>query len=314
MNNQNVTVIMYHYVRDLINSRYPNIKGLDICSFKNQIEFIKKNYNIIKMEDFVDAIESNIQLPVNSALLTFDDGYIDHYTQVLPVLLDNNLQGSFFIPARLIKEDIVLDVNKIHFILEGCKNIKVLITEIFKLLDNNRIKYNLESNDYYYNKLAIANRFDNSDIIFIKRILQSELCLELRKKIIDHLFNSFIKVSENIFSKELYINIDQIKMMINCGMHIGAHGYNHFWLGKLDNIEQENEIIKSTSFLDEIGINEKYRTLCYPYGSFNEYTIQLLRKYKFKNAFTTIPKVANLQLDNKYKIPRLDTNDFPINL
>jgi len=314
MNNQNVTVIMYHYVRDLINSRYPDIKGLDICSFKNQIEFIKKNYNIIKMEDFVDAIESNIQLPVNSALLTFDDGYIDHYTQVLPVLLDNNLQGSFFIPARLIKEDIVLDVNKIHFILEGCKNIKVLITEIFKLLDNNRIKYNLESNDYYYNKLAIANRFDNSDIIFIKRILQSELSLELRKKIIDHLFNSFIKVSENIFSKELYINIDQIKMMINCGMHIGAHGYNHFWLGKLDNIEQENEIIKSTSFLDEIGINEKYRTLCYPYGSFNEYTIQLLRKYKFKNAFTTIPKVANLQLDNKYKIPRLDTNDFPINL
>jgi peptidoglycan/xylan/chitin deacetylase (PgdA/CDA1 family) len=305
---------MYHYVRDLINSRYPDIKGLDICSFKNQIEFIKKNYNIIKMEDFVDAIESNIQLPVNSALLTFDDGYIDHYTQVLPVLLDNNLQGSFFIPARLIKEDIVLDVNKIHFILEGCKNIKVLITEIFKLLDNNRIKYNLESNDYYYNKLAIANRFDNSDIIFIKRILQSELSLELRKKIIDHLFNSFIKVSENIFSKELYINIDQIKMMINCGMHIGAHGYNHFWLGKLDNIEQENEIIKSTSFLDEIGINEKYRTLCYPYGSFNEYTIQLLRKYKFKNAFTTIPKVANLQLDNKYKIPRLDTNDFPINL
>ena len=66
-----------------------------------------------------------------------------------------------------------------------------------------------------------------------------------QEKIINYLFNSFIKVSENIFSKELYINIDQIKMMINCGMHIGAHGYNHFWLGKLDNIEQENEIIKS---------------------------------------------------------------------
>jgi len=305
---------MYHYVRDLINSRYPDIKGLDIRSFKNQIEFIKKNYNIIKMEDFVDAIDSNIELPANSALLTFDDGYIDHYTQVLPVLLDNNLQGSFFIPARLIKDNIVLDVNKIHFILEGSKDIKFLITEIFKLLDNNRIEFKLESNDYYYNKLAIANRFDNSDIIFIKRILQSELSLELREKIINYLFNSFIKVSENIFSKELYINIDQIKMMINCGMHIGAHGYNHFWLGKLDNIEQENEIIKSISFLDEIGINEKYRTLCYPYGSFNEYTIQLLSKYKFKNAFTTIPKVANLQRDNKYKIPRLDTNDLPINL
>ena len=56
MNNQNVTVIMYHYVRDLINSRYPDIKGLDIRSFKNQIEFIKKNYNIIKMEDYYNIL------------------------------------------------------------------------------------------------------------------------------------------------------------------------------------------------------------------------------------------------------------------
>ena len=313
MNNKKVTVIMYHYVRDLTNTRYPDIKGLDIINFKKQLEYIKHNFNIIKMEDFVDAIELNKKLPANSALLTFDDGYIDHYTQVLPVLVANKIQGSFFIPARLIKDNIVLDVNKIHFIVEECKNIKILVAYLFKLLDANRIEYNLESNDFYYNKLAIANRFDNADIIFIKRILQSELCLNLREKIVDDLFAKFIKVSENIFSKELYLNIDQIKLMINCGMHIGAHGYNHFWLGKLDKIEQENEIKKSISFLDELGIEEKYRTLCYPYGSFNEITIKLLEKYKFKSAFTTIPSIVNLELEHKYKIPRLDTNDLPIN-
>ena len=54
---------------------------------------IKSTYKfLIKMEDFVDAIETNKKLPANSALLTFDDGYIDHYTQVLPVLLDNKIQ------------------------------------------------------------------------------------------------------------------------------------------------------------------------------------------------------------------------------
>ena len=39
-----VTIVMYHYVRDLKNSRYPNIKGLDIEKFKKQIKFFKENH------------------------------------------------------------------------------------------------------------------------------------------------------------------------------------------------------------------------------------------------------------------------------
>ncbi|MGV8982708.1 hypothetical protein [Clostridium sp.] len=34
-----VSIVMYHYVRDLKNSRYPEIKGLDYNLFKNQIDF-----------------------------------------------------------------------------------------------------------------------------------------------------------------------------------------------------------------------------------------------------------------------------------
>ena len=304
---------MYHYVRDLTNSRYPGIKGLDIEKFKKQIKYIKSKYNVIKMEDFVDAIKNKSKLPPNSALLTFDDGYIDHFTNVLPVLLDNKLQGSFFVPAGIINQNIVLDVNKIHFTLESCHNISSLISDIFLLLDKYRNKYSLESNEYYYNKLANSNRFDNAEIIFVKRILQSELHLDLRKIIINQLYSKFVNVKENVFSRELYLNLDQIKLMVNSGMHIGAHGYNHFWLGKLDNIEQENEIKKSVKFLEDIGVNFNYMTLCYPYGSYDNVTIELLEKYNFQCAFTTIPTAANLETIKKFEIPRFDTNDLPIN-
>ena len=34
----NLTIVMYHYVRDLKNSRYPDIKGLDVSLFKEQID------------------------------------------------------------------------------------------------------------------------------------------------------------------------------------------------------------------------------------------------------------------------------------
>lgn len=308
-----VTVIMYHYVRDLLYSRYPGIKGLDITKFERQMNFVKTNYNVIRMEDFIDALQNKFKLPKNAAILTFDDGYIDHFTQVLPILLNNNFQGSFYIPARILNEVKVLDVNKIHFILEKCSDVGLLIKDIFFFLDKFRDDYNLESNEYYYNKLAISNRFDSSNIIFVKRILQSELSENLREVIVNFLFDKYMDVSEHIFFKELYLSYDQIRMMFKCGMHIGAHGYNHIWFEKSDNKVQEFEIVKSVSFLDDLGVHPDYRTLAFPYGSYNEITIELLKKYNFKCAFTTKPADIRMFIDNNFAFPRFDTNDIPLN-
>lgn len=41
MNADKLTVVMYHYVRDLQNSRYPQIKGCDVRLFKEQIKFLQ---------------------------------------------------------------------------------------------------------------------------------------------------------------------------------------------------------------------------------------------------------------------------------
>ena len=38
-----VTILMYHYVRDLKNTAFPNIKGLDVHDFHQQILSLKKN-------------------------------------------------------------------------------------------------------------------------------------------------------------------------------------------------------------------------------------------------------------------------------
>ena len=312
MNNK-VTIVMYHYVRDLKNSRYPNIKGLDTIIFEKQIQYLRSHFAVITMEELLYAIDNKSKLPNNAALLTFDDGYIDHYTHVLPILLKYNLQGTFFIPAVIGNENIVLDVNKIHFILEKCNDIDNLKADIFNLLSKNRSQFDLKSNEFYYNKLAIANRFDTADVIFVKRILQAELNIKLRKLILDKLFSTYVSVSENVFSNELYLNTNQIKAMVKCGMHIGAHGYNHYWHSQIDQNQQKIEIEQSVKFLNEIGVDLKYRTYCYPYGSYNELTIDLLKQFDFKCAFTTIPDVADIKLFNNFELPRFDTNDLPFN-
>ncbi|PRM89634.1 polysaccharide deacetylase, partial [Aliarcobacter cryaerophilus] len=100
----NVTVVMYHYVRDLKNSRYPDIKGLDLNLFKEQIDYIRKNYHIATMEEVIYSIENQSKLPNKSVLLTFDDAYSDHYNNVFPILDKYKLQGSFYTPSKAIIE------------------------------------------------------------------------------------------------------------------------------------------------------------------------------------------------------------------
>lgn len=302
---------MYHYVRDLKHTRYPEIKGLDLNLFYEQIAYLEKNYNIIKMEELIEAIDNDTELPPNACLLTFDDGYIDHYTNVFPFLERKKLQGSFFVPVKTVTENSVLDVNKIHFILAATPNKDLIIQQIFQQLDNYRTGHNLQSNDFYFKKLAVASRFDPPEVIFIKRMLQVELPEDIRNAITDTLFCKFVSADEKAFSKELYMSTEQLKCMQRNGMHIGGHGNDHYWLGSLSKELQYIDLYESAKFVQSIGENENSWTMCYPYGSYNDDTLSLLRDLKCKLALTTHVDIASTTKSERFELARLDTNDIP---
>lgn len=311
-----LTVVMYHYVRDLKNSRFPEIKGCDIRLFKEQVQYIKKHYAPVTVEEVIDAYSNGRQLPDHAILLTFDDAYSDHFNYAFPVLEHEHIQGVFFPPVKAVTEHTVLDVNKIHFLLASTplEKIPQLLGELRKYVDENREEYQLESFDSYFNRLAIANRFDSKEVVFIKRLLQVALPEELRKKISSQLFERAVGMDESMFSRELYMSIDQIKCMVDCGMHIGSHGYDHYWFGSLNKEKQEFEIAKSIEFIKTVGGDVNNWTIGYPYGNYNEDTIALLKKHGCRMGFTTRVAVADLEEDGEdalYKIPRLDVNDLP---
>lgn len=306
----NLTVIMYHYVRNLKRSRFPEIKGLEVSDFEKQIKYLLKNYTIISMEELIESIDTNKLLPKNAALLTFDDGYKDNFTYVLPILLKYRIKGAFYITTKCIEEKRVLDVNKIHFLLTSEENKTILVQKIYKELDKYRDIYNLKENNFYYEKLAKKSRFDNEEVCFIKKMLQVELDKELREIILNKLFKEYIKISEEVFSEELYLTPEQIVCMQKLGMHIGVHTYSHLWLNSLTKEEQKMEIELSIDYLKKIGLNIENLTICYPYGGVNEDTIEVIENLNIKLGFTVVPKIAEINYENRFLIPRLDTNDI----
>lgn len=308
---QLLTIVRYHFVRELKKSRFPEIKGLDTKLFREQIEFLAGHYNIITMEDLIGSLYEERSLPPFPALLTFDDGYIDHFVNAFPILDEKGLQGSFFVPGQAVMEHRVLLANKIHFILAAARKIEELTERIFRLLDTYRKEYDLRENEHYYGKLAIDCVYDPKEIRFVKNLLQVELVEELRCRIADTLFQEYVKIDEETFSRELYMNIDQIRCMKRNGMHIGCHGYSHAKIGLLSLEEQAEEVANCLGFLAKVGVSENGWSVCYPHGSYDQNLIGILRNAGCKIGFAAKFKLAELHSDDPFALPRLDTNDFP---
>ena len=303
-------IITYHYVRPIKKSKFPFIKGLEFDTFVRQIEYLKNNFNFITSQDLIDCLYDNKKIPNNSILLTFDDGLKDHFTYVFPILKKYEIQGLFFPSAKPIEDKIVLDVHKIHFILANLQDVKFTIDEIFSFMDANKEKYNLESNESYFSKLAIANNLDTKETVFIKRILQRSLPITLRTEIVDHLFRKYVTSDEQLFSTDLYLSFDEINEMKQSGMYFGSHGYSHQWLSYMTSNDLKLEIKQSLAFYKRICGNCTNLIMCYPHGDYNESVIMELKKEGFKAGLTIESGDNMLTKCDAFRLKRYDVVDF----
>lgn len=304
-----VSIINYHYVRDAVNSEYPKIKGLDVSLFVSQLEYISKNYTPIRMEDLIESVETGKDLPPRAILLSFDDGYIDHFTTAFPLLQKYGIQGSFYPSAKVVAEHTVLDVNKIHYILASVEDDKEIEDRIFSFVHEKRQEHSLESDDYYRRLFLQRDMFNTGRIFFIKRMLQKELKPELRRMLADELFFQYVSDDEKTFSETLYMNKEQIQEMQRKGMHIGSHGFEHTWLDTLTPEQQEKEIDLSVSWLRDLNIFTAGWTFSYPYGMYNDNLLSLLKNKGCAVGLVLEAKVADLDVHRPLALPRFDATD-----
>ena len=306
--NNNIHIVMYHYVRNIKKSKYPNLKGLEFSDFRKQIFYLKKNFNILSNNQFIEILNSRKIPKKKSILLTFDDGYRDHFEYVFPFLKKQDVSAVFYPPIMCVRNKAVLDVNKIHFILAKEENRDKILDLIFlyvkKILNKNPQQIGIE-------KINLLSRYDDKKTILIKRLLQHHLPLPYRKKIVDKIFKHIVNYSEEEFSKILYMNKNNIQELYKNNFSIGSHGYNHYWWEKINKNEQEMEIKKSINYFKKIKVFDKNFSVCYPYGSYNLQTLNLLKKYKIKFALTTrVGSINKKNIKKVYELPRFDTNNL----
>lgn len=98
-----VPILLYHHI-----DNKPGWLYVDPTTFASQMGYlIQKGYAVITLPEVVAGLVSG-GLPVKSAVLTFDDGYRDFYTQAYPVLKQKGLKATVFLITQLMEGDAYL--------------------------------------------------------------------------------------------------------------------------------------------------------------------------------------------------------------
>lgn len=308
-----LTIVMYHYVRDLARSRYPAIKGRTVADFKGQLDHIARHHTVVTAEHVIAATKGETDLPDNAAWLTFDDGYVDHYANVFPLLDARGWQGSFFVPAQPVLEGRLLDVNKIHFVLAAANDPDRLVEELRLAVEAAREKgANLRPWDDYVADYMGECHLDSPQVLFVKLMLQKGLPEAVRNAICDSLFARFVSADEAAFAAELYCSTDQLATMIRHGMHVGSHGYGHYWYSSLPRAAQARDVARSLDFLASLGAPVRDFVMCYPYGGYNDETLALMAETGCAVGITTKSATVTVGVDSPLEFGRLDTIELPV--
>ena len=296
-------------MRPIIGSSYPNIKGLEVSGFKRQLEYFSKERSIVSTSDVLKAVEGDLSLPKNAVWLTFDDGYKDHFEYVAPLLEQYGFDGAFFPVSDCYTKNQILDVNKIQYILAVAETDDLLLENLRDEMFGEG--YGRSDWDNFWVSIDKSSRYDTENTIFFKRMLQRELPIEQRQKILSNLFERIVGRSEADLANELYMSESDLISLHRRGFTIGSHTASHRWLNSLSIDEQENEIVNSLGALESIRGDLDNWIMCYPYGEYNEDTLSILKEKNCALALTSKVGSADLSVQNKYELLRLDTNDFP---
>ena len=149
----------------------------------------------------------------------------------------------------------------------------------------------------------------------VKKILNYYLPYDAREKILNELVKELLGDAGKIIS-EFYLSENEIKEMHDAGMIIGSHTVSHPVMSRISAEEQEQQIIQSFNYLENITGPLLPKSFCYPYGgfhSFSETTEQLLQKNNCSFSFNVEPRDIDAKdlSDRQQALPRYDCNMFP---
>lgn len=104
-NRRTLTAVMFHRVMARTDPKWAGANApytLESGLFGECLDFFQRHYNVVSLEQVLDAREGRGRLPDRALLLTFDDGWADNAEHALPALQARGMPALMFVVADAV--------------------------------------------------------------------------------------------------------------------------------------------------------------------------------------------------------------------
>lgn len=111
-----IPILYYHYIAENPNAKDKTRNSLSVSpdKFEAQMDYLSKNgYTPISLDTLYGIFNKQTQSPAKPVVLTFDDGYIDFYSNAFPILKRFNFHSVVFIPTGLVGQGYYMNWDQI---------------------------------------------------------------------------------------------------------------------------------------------------------------------------------------------------------
>lgn len=301
MNRDRGSAFMFHYIQSGGSKKRRFFFDLD--NFEHQIKALDERFGVYRVGELEDL--SRLESPAK-CLLTFDDGLLEHYEKILPILESLQYLGIFFIPTLPLRESHLLNVHAIHKLetdftpLQFAQGINESDREELELFDHlDPIYLNYQAPDLFTRLRTLIN-FNRT--------------YDQGRELLQKYFESLYGHHQDLFAQEWYISKENVGEILKCGMLVGNHTVDHRALDSLSFPELQHQIVDSQNYFKQ-EFDFTPTLLSYPFGknpNFNLQTKKLLIESGIKYGFTAKEGHYNQFLKSApTMLPRFDCNFIP---
>jgi peptidoglycan/xylan/chitin deacetylase (PgdA/CDA1 family) len=289
---KSLTVVNYHRIDDPdqlgLDSFRPNISAHP-TAFAQQMDYLGRWFNVVSLKDVVKWLNGEGCLPPYAALITFDDGYLDNYTQAYPILRQCNFPAIIFLTTGHIGTD-------------------------------NPFFWDLVAYSFYHTGSDHVLFPNGQERTWTNTTQRDQICKELIEslKVLPDQEKQFwvnrlpeklgVSIHQNYF-RNLMINWDQVREMHKGGIEFGGHTINHPILSRIS-LEQALIEIEGSKTRIEKELGEPVLSFAYPNGmshDLNGKIENLVARAGYRAAFTLQngPSLLREVKQNPYAIRRI---------
>jgi peptidoglycan/xylan/chitin deacetylase (PgdA/CDA1 family) len=313
-------ILMYHSISE------PGIDPWQLAvspfNFEKQLQVLQKIYKVSSVRDIVARVQRS-RLKNKSIALTFDDGYRDNIENAAPLLEKYKVPATFFITNNFGEGKIYWWDRLANLVLRTPvlpSDFTITIRgEIFSYSIGEESTLNEYLEQMHRRWVAPGTPPTKRSALYYKLW---QLMQPLPPNEIDGLLSQIKNwtgaAEEIIYPDTFLISEAQLKKLANHDLiDIALHTVNHVALSYHSEEVQEAEIFQNKKQLEQF-LNKEITTIAYPYGEYNNTTLEVVKKIGLQAGFTVEYNVVKHTSDRlklgRFQVKNWGAREFEENL